>query len=73
GSILLDGAVVESGAMVGAGTLVPPGKTVPTQMLAIGNPMRIVRTLTEAERLDNRKNIDRYLAMAATSVGGETT
>ncbi len=67
GSILLDGSVVESGAMVGAGTLVPPGKTVPAGMLAIGNPMRLVRPLTDAERLDNRKNVDRYLALAAIS------
>lgn len=71
GSILLDGCCVERGAMVGAGTLVPPGKTVPAGMLAIGSPMRIVRPLTDAERLDNKQNIDRYLAMAAASMKEE--
>ncbi len=68
GSILLDGAVIGEGAMVGAGTLVPPNKIIPPYTLVIGNPMKIVRELTDAERQDNRDNVGRYLAMAAASM-----
>lgn len=64
GSIILDKAVVETGAMVAAGTVVPPGKTVPSGMLAMGNPMRIVRELTQAEKDQNAANIAYYLHLA---------
>jgi carbonic anhydrase/acetyltransferase-like protein (isoleucine patch superfamily) len=64
GAIILDKAVVESGAMVAAGTVVPPGKKVPSGMLAMGNPMRIVRELTQAEKDQNAANIAYYLNLA---------
>ncbi|MEC9484460.1 MAG: gamma carbonic anhydrase family protein [Candidatus Izemoplasma sp.] len=63
GSILLDGATVEQGALVGAGTLVPPGKTVPKYHLAIGNPMKIIRELTEDDIKANEANKDYYLKL----------
>lgn len=50
GSILLDNAVVEPWAFVAAGTLVPPGKVVRSGTMVMGNPMRVVRTLTEKDR-----------------------
>ncbi|MCF7925119.1 MAG: gamma carbonic anhydrase family protein [Candidatus Izimaplasma sp.] len=63
GSIILDGAVVEQGALVGAGTLVPPGKTVPSYHLALGNPMKVIRKLTEDEIKANKKNNGYYLKL----------
>lgn len=70
GAILLDGAVVGAGAMVAAGTVVPPRKVVPPRTLAIGNPMRIARDLTEAELAANRLNAERYVALAKASAPG---
>jgi carbonic anhydrase/acetyltransferase-like protein (isoleucine patch superfamily) len=69
GAIVMDGAVVGTGALVGAGTLVPPGKTVPPGMLVVGNPMRIVREVTAAERESHRTNVERYVALARESLG----
>lgn len=63
GAIILDGAIVEKYAMVAAGCLVPPGKVVPERMLAIGNPMRIVRELREDEIIANQKNVEYYLGL----------
>ena len=63
GSILLDGCVIGKGALIGAGALVPPGKTVPPYSLVIGNPMRIVRTLTDQEIEANRKNKQFYIQL----------
>lgn len=63
GSIVLDGATVEQGALVGAGCVVPPGKTVPSKHLAVGNPMKIVRELTDKELEANKKNKDYYLQL----------
>lgn len=63
GSIILDGAYIEQGAMVGAGCLVPPGKIVPKKHLAIGNPMKIVRELTEDEVASTLKNAEHYIQL----------
>ncbi|MBN2503895.1 MAG: gamma carbonic anhydrase family protein [Bacilli bacterium] len=65
GSIVLDNAIVKRGAMVAAGCLVPPGKVVPDYALVVGNPMRIVRQLTEAEIEANRENVRKYLHLMA--------
>lgn len=64
GSIILNGAEVGECAMVGAGTLVPPGKKVPPRTLVIGNPMRILRELSEAEIEANKNNAQTYIKLA---------
>lgn len=66
GAILLDHSVVEPYAMVAAGCLVPPGKVVPSKMLAVGNPMKIVRELKESELSGNQENIEAYLSLASS-------
>lgn len=63
GAILLDGAVVGDYAMVGAGCLVPPGKVVPPRTLVVGNPMKIVRELTNLEIDSNLRNTEYYLKL----------
>ena len=61
GAIVLDGAIIGKQAFVAAGTLVPPGKTVPPKTLAMGNPMKIVRTLDEDTLEAMRQNNAVYL------------
>ncbi len=63
GAIILDGAIVQKNAMVAAGCLVPPGKIVPEASLVVGNPMRIVRLLTDVELENNQKNVLHYLTL----------
>lgn len=63
GSIILDGAVIGKGTLVGAGALIPPHKVIPENVLVVGNPMRIVRELTEKEKEANKKNKDFYLQL----------
>jgi len=65
GATILDGAVVKHQAMVAAGCLVPPGKIVPERTLVIGNPMHIVRLLSDTEIENNRINVEKYLKMMA--------
>jgi len=64
GSVILNKAIIGEYSMVAAGTVVPPGKIVPPKMLALGNPMRIVRELTEAEIEANKKNTLTYISLA---------
>lgn len=64
GSVILNGAVIGDSAMVAAGTVVPPGKVVPPGMLALGNPMKIIRPLTEEEFQANIRNAKTYIQLA---------
>ncbi|MEZ4427918.1 MAG: gamma carbonic anhydrase family protein [Nannocystaceae bacterium] len=50
GSIVLDSAIVEPGAFVGAGTVIPPRKVVRAGTLVMGNPFKLVRVCTQADR-----------------------
>ncbi|TWT33701.1 UDP-3-O-[3-hydroxymyristoyl] glucosamine N-acyltransferase [Posidoniimonas corsicana] len=50
GAIVNDGAVVEPEVMIGAGCLVPPGKRLESGNVYVGNPARVLRPLTDAER-----------------------
>lgn len=63
GSIILDGAVIGEYSLVGAGCVVPPYKIVPPKTLVIGNPMKIIRELTNEEIENIRKNADHYLKL----------
>ena len=63
GSIILDGAIIGENSLVGAGCVVPPNKKVPKNTLVIGNPMRIIRELTDVELENNKLNKDFYLKL----------
>ena len=49
GAIVLNGAAIEENCIIGAGALVPQGKVIPAGSLAFGNPVKIVRKLTDDE------------------------
>jgi gamma-carbonic anhydrase len=50
GAIVLDNAIIETGSIIGAGSLVPPGKRIPAGSVAFGNPIKVVRSCTDADR-----------------------
>ena len=52
GSIILDGAEIGEGAFIGAGSLVPQGKKIPPHTLFFGRPAKLIRSLTDEDRLD---------------------
>lgn len=64
GSIVLDGAVVGENALVAAGCVVPPNKEVPARHLAVGNPMKIVKELSEKDIIAILDNKDHYIRLS---------
>ena len=64
GSVILDGAKIGDGCIIGAATLIPGGKVIPPNSVVYGNPYRIVRQATEADRQGNLRNAEAYLRLA---------
>jgi carbonic anhydrase/acetyltransferase-like protein (isoleucine patch superfamily) len=48
GAIVLNGATVGEESIIGAGSVVTPGTVIPPRSLAVGNPARVVRTISDS-------------------------
>jgi carbonic anhydrase/acetyltransferase-like protein (isoleucine patch superfamily) len=60
GAIVLNGAVIGEESIVGAGSLVTPNTVIPPRMLALGNPAKPVRPLSEKDFALIRQTIKNY-------------
>ena len=69
GSIVLTGAVLEEDCLVGAGAVVTGKMHAPAGSVLLGNPARIVKQLSEDQRMENRKNAHHYVALARKTFG----
>jgi carbonic anhydrase/acetyltransferase-like protein (isoleucine patch superfamily) len=65
GAIVLDRCTIGDDCLVGAGALLPPGTTIAPGQLVLGNPARVVRPITDAERQHLRQSAAGYVANAA--------
>jgi len=65
GAIVLGRARVGAGALVAAGAVVLPGTTVPADVLFAGVPGRVVRELTDEDRLSFADTAAHYVDRAA--------
>lgn len=61
---VLDGAVIEEGGMLAAGGLLTPGKRIGPNELWAGSPARLLRTMSDQERVKFDRNADVYRALA---------
>ena len=61
GAIVLDQAEIGEDALVAAGTVVTPRTKVPAGSLILGNPGKVVRLLSEEEKLQYKKIAQRYV------------
>jgi carbonic anhydrase/acetyltransferase-like protein (isoleucine patch superfamily) len=66
GSTVLDLADVGERCILGAGSLVSPGTKIPPGHLALGNPARVKRPLTEKELDWIESSADHYVELAKT-------
>ena len=64
GAIVLNGAVIGENSIIGAGTLVTQGKIIPAGSLAFGNPVKVVRELTDDEIQSITDNANSYVKEA---------
>lgn len=64
GSVVLDGAVIEDDVLLGAGSLVTPGTHIPSGVLALGQPAKARRPLTDEERAALAASAAHYVRVA---------
>ncbi len=64
GSVIMDGAVIGENAMVAAMAFVKAGFEIPPGTLAAGIPAKIVRELSETERLWKQTGVATYQELA---------
>ncbi|WP_446898560.1 gamma carbonic anhydrase family protein [Clostridium sp. LBM24168] len=60
GSIVMNGSVIGSETIIGAGSIVTENKTIPSGVLCVGSPARVMRRLTDQERLDLKGTAEHY-------------
>ena len=65
GAIVLDGAVIEDNCILGAGALITQNKKIEEGSLCFGNPAKVMRQITEEEKISIQKNADNYAEEAA--------
>lgn len=63
GAIIMDGVEIGRHCLIGAGALLPPGKIIPEGSLVMGAPGRVVRGLTDAERLQISESAAHYVEL----------
>ena len=64
GAIVLNGAKIGKHCLVGAGALVTENKEFPDGSLIVGNPAKVVRTLTEEQIAGLKRSAEGYMANA---------
>lgn len=71
GSIILDDVEIGDNCMIAAGSLVSPGKKIPPNSLVMGEPGRIIRSLTEEEIKKLDQSSKTYWQLALRAMGKE--
>ena len=64
GAVVLNGAVIGKGCLVGAGALITENKVFPDNVLILGAPARVARTLTPEQSAGLRLSAAHYVANA---------
>jgi len=64
GAIVLDEAVIGDNCLIGAGSLVTGRTVIPPNSLVLGNPAKVVKTLTEKQIEGLRENARVYIRLA---------
>lgn len=60
-SVIMNGATIGANCLVGANTLVAEGKSIPDNSLVVGSPGRVIRRISDAERITMLGNAETYV------------
>jgi gamma-carbonic anhydrase len=71
GAIVLDDCEIGRGCVIGAGAVLPPGRIIPDGKVVMGMPAKIVRDVTEADRVYMREVVERYVGLGRKHAAGQ--
>jgi len=63
GAVVLSGAVLGDDCLVGAGALITGKTKAPAGSILLGNPAKVVKTITPEQLAENRKNAEHYIEL----------
>jgi carbonic anhydrase/acetyltransferase-like protein (isoleucine patch superfamily) len=66
---VLNGARIGEYCIIGAGALVPEGMVIPPFSLVMGIPAKVVRTLSDEQKIKVEKNAGSYVALSKIYLG----
>lgn len=69
GAIIMNHAVVGENCIIGAGALITQNTVIPDNSLVLGNPGKVIRSVTEDEKEHIRRNAAYYIEEAAAYAG----
>jgi carbonic anhydrase/acetyltransferase-like protein (isoleucine patch superfamily) len=64
GAIVLDGAEVGDYTIIGAGSVVTGGKKIPSGVLVLGSPGKVIRELTDEEKVNLENSAQNYIDLS---------
>jgi len=67
GAIIMNGTSIGDECIIGAGAVIPGGKIIPSRSLVIGNPGKVVRSVTDKEVEELRMQARTYMLLAQES------
>lgn len=71
GAIVLSGAVLGTGCLVGAGALVTGKTRAEAGSILLGNPAKVVKTMTPEQLEETRKNAQHYIELGRNAFGNK--
>lgn len=66
GAIVLDGAEIGEWCLIGAGTVIPEGVKIPANSIVVGVPGRVIREVSDKEKLRIEENWKAYVGYKNT-------
>ena len=69
GAIVLSGAELGDGCLVGAGALVTGKTKAPAGSILLGSPAKVVKTITQEQLEETRKNAEHYIELGRKAFG----
>lgn len=61
GAIVMDGCRIGNNTIIAAGSLIPGGKEIPSGVLCMGSPAKVIREITEEERIKIKSSAEHYM------------
>ena len=68
GAIVMNGAKIGNDCIIGAGALITENTVIPDGMMAFGSPAKVIRALSDNEKLGILENADVYVRHATEAI-----